>query len=332
MVTIIKPREEYFEVLVAKLENLKMHHFISKAQGKFMKDKKQTLAVDECLVLADFSENYSFVVQDEVQGHHWVNKQATVHPFVFYYKDQDKLKSHSFCVISDHLEHNSTTVHAFQFQLTNYIKEHHPSINKLIYFSDGAASQYKNKIFFINISFHKEDFGLDVEWHFFASCHGKNACDGVGGTTKRAVTKASLQRTYENQILTPQEMFKFCNEQLKGITYVFVKSEDIQELYANVLEERFNTCKKIKGTRSFHCFIPQSDNLLKCQFTSKSPDSELHQTGKIVPLTLRNKDIVACVYDKQWWIAEVNNIDCQNKDVHVTFYNPQGPRTSFKKS
>lgn len=166
MVTIIKPQEEFIEMLIAKLENLKMHHFISKSQGKFMKDKKQILAVNECIVLADFSENYSFVVQDEVQGHHWVNKQATVHPFVFYYKDQDELKSHSFCVISDHLEHNTTTVHAFQQQLINYIKEHHPSIKKLIYFSDGAASQYKNKKNFINMCFHKEDFGLDVEWHF----------------------------------------------------------------------------------------------------------------------------------------------------------------------
>ena len=70
MVTIIKPQEEFIEMLIAKLENLKMHHFISKSQGKFMKDKKQTLAVNECIVLADFSENYSSVVQDEVQGHH----------------------------------------------------------------------------------------------------------------------------------------------------------------------------------------------------------------------------------------------------------------------
>lgn len=331
MVTVIKPREEFFEVLVAKLENLKMHHFIAKAQSKFMKDKKQTLAVDECLILADFSENYSFVVQDEVQGHHWVNKQATVHPFVFYYKDEDKLKSHSFCVISDYLEHNTTAVHTFQLKLTNYIKQYHPSIKKLIYFSDGAASQYKNKKNFINISFHKEDFGFDVEWHFFASCHGKNACDGVGGTTKRAVTKASLQRTDDNHIITPQEMFKFCKEHIKGITYVFVKCEEIQEVYANVLKERFNTCQKIKGTRSFHCFVPHSHDLLKCKITSTSPDSELHQCGKRVQLALQNKDIVACVYDEQWWIAEVDNIDCRNQDLHVFFYHPPGPRTSFKK-
>lgn len=62
----------------------KKHHFIAKSQAQFMKDKKKSLEVDECIVFADFSENYSFIVRDEVQGHYWVNKQATIHPFVFY--------------------------------------------------------------------------------------------------------------------------------------------------------------------------------------------------------------------------------------------------------
>ena len=38
-------------------------------------------------VIADFSENYSFVLQDEAQGFHWNNSQATLHPFVVYYTE-----------------------------------------------------------------------------------------------------------------------------------------------------------------------------------------------------------------------------------------------------
>ncbi len=41
---------------------------------------------------------------------------------------------------------------------------------------------------------HKIDFGIDAEWHFFATSHGKSTCDGLGGTVKRFATKASLQR------------------------------------------------------------------------------------------------------------------------------------------
>lgn len=40
--------------------------------------------------------------------------------------------------------------------------------------------------------------------------------------------------------------------------------------------------RRLKALDFFHCFIPQSDNLLKCKFTSTSPDSELHTTGKFV--------------------------------------------------
>ena len=38
-------------------------------------------------VLLDFAENYSFVIEDEVQGFHWNNIQATVHPIVIYNRE-----------------------------------------------------------------------------------------------------------------------------------------------------------------------------------------------------------------------------------------------------
>ena len=33
------------------------------------------------MIMLDFTENYSFVVQDEVQGFHWNNTHATLHPY-----------------------------------------------------------------------------------------------------------------------------------------------------------------------------------------------------------------------------------------------------------
>lgn len=41
---------------------------------------------------------------------------------------------------------------------------------------------------------------------------------------------------------------------------------------------------------------------------------------------------MACVYDGQWWLADVERISLENNDVFVHFYHPAGPRTSFKKS
>ena len=102
-----------------------------------------------------------------------------------------------------------------------------PDVKKMIYFSDGASSQYKNKNF-VNVCQHINDFGISAEWNFFASSHGKNSCDGIGGTTKREVTRASLERPYNNQILMPIDMFKFCQDKITGVKYIFVPAKEIQ--------------------------------------------------------------------------------------------------------
>jgi hypothetical protein len=69
-------------------------------------------------------------------------------------------------------------------------------LTKVYYFSDGEASQFKNRKNFINICYKKCDFGLNAKWHFFAVSHGKGACDGIGGRIKRLAGMASLQNPY----------------------------------------------------------------------------------------------------------------------------------------
>ena len=42
-------------------------------------------------------------------------------------------------------------------------------LSKIYYFSDGCAGQYKNTFNFINFCYHKMDFDVECEWHFFAT-------------------------------------------------------------------------------------------------------------------------------------------------------------------
>lgn len=332
MVTIIKNQDEFFESLVENLANLKSHHYISKIQSQFLKEKKEKLFENECIILADFAENYTYVVQDEIQGYHWVNDQVTLHPFVLYFRDENsKLRSHSLCALSNYLEHNTSVVHVFQSYVVKYIKHNLPKVEKLVYFSDGSGSQYKNKKNFVNICHHQKDFGLKAEWHFFASCHGKNACDGVGGTTKRELSKVSLQRTTTHQILNIDQIYSFCKEKLRGITYFLVKEKEINENIER-LKTRYENCLRIKGTRNFHKFCPLSENIIRCYPTSKTDVYEDHCVSKIASLSLEINDTVACVYDEQWWIGKVEEISVENDDVYIHFYHPSGPRTSFQMS
>ena len=192
--TFSKSADDFVDAFCEKLQVLLPHSFIAKQQSAFQTKLKSELLPGEMMVTADFSENYSFVLQDAAQGFHWNNSQATIHPFVVYYKDSDELKHISYVVISDSLRHDTVAVHLFQKSLISFLKEKFGTLpHKIYYFSDGAASQYKNRKNFINLCFHEADFGISAEWHFSATSHGKGACDGVGGTVKRLAARASLQ-------------------------------------------------------------------------------------------------------------------------------------------
>lgn len=66
-----------------------------------------------------------------------------------------------------------------QFTLSHFTeKPHH-----IYYYGDVAALQYKNKFNFLNLCNHANNVGI-TEMVFFATSHGKSACDGVGGTIK----------------------------------------------------------------------------------------------------------------------------------------------------
>ena len=85
LVTLSTSVQEFIQVACDAFDNLRQHHFVAKAQASYLSKLKDDISHDEAVVLLDFAENYSFLIQDAVQGHHWDNAQATLHPFVVYY-------------------------------------------------------------------------------------------------------------------------------------------------------------------------------------------------------------------------------------------------------
>jgi hypothetical protein len=101
------------------------------------------------------------------------------------------------------------------------VKELCLTVQKVLYFTDGAASQYKNYKNFANLIHHFEDFNLHAGWHFFATSHGKGPCDGIGGTIKRLARRKSLQSVNNSQedIQTPIAQFNFANPNIENIHF-----------------------------------------------------------------------------------------------------------------
>lgn len=259
-----------------KLLKLLFHDFVATEQAQYFKNCKENLQDGEFLVTLDFSENFAFVVQEAVQGFHWNNNQATIHPIVFYYRNQDtsKVDHISYVGISDCLEHDTIAVYMFQRKLIEYLKKNFTTTKSIKYFSDGAPQQYKNKKNFKNLINHRKDFSISAEWNFFATAHGKGACDGVGGTLKRTARRYCLQKGIKDEILTAEKLFEWAKEHAKNYTVFFCSKKDYAES-AEYLKSRFETCKTIKGTLGLHHVAAINDSELKVKTTSNSLESKV---------------------------------------------------------
>ena len=99
---------------------------------------------------------------------------------------------------------------------------------------------------------YESDFnGMKAEWHFFSTSHGKGPCDGVGGTVKRSAARASLQKPYNDQIMTPRQLFEYSKENVAGVHFHYSTNVEEYNSEGTLLEARFNT---IVGTRVLHAF------------------------------------------------------------------------------
>ena len=180
---------------------------------------------------------------------------------------------------------------------------------------------------------HKEDFGVHAEWNFFATSHGKSACDGIGGTVKRLVAKASLQRPYNDQILSAEAMYQFCLKNIPGITFFNVPPADINEA-ASKLQSRFETSQTIKGTQQYHRFAPINKSTLQAyKLSNQKEDPEVVMVSSDMPqapvLDIKEQSFVCCIYDGQPWIGLVEEVSEEYGDYHVNFMHPHGPAKQF---
>ena len=209
-------------------------------------------------------------------------------------------------------------VYLFQKRFIAFLKMVVPAgeqINKVIYFSVGAASQYKNRKN-VYLCHHKEDFGLTAEWHFSATSYGKGACDGLGGTVKRLAARTSLQRPYDQQIMTPRQLFDRVTTAIPTVHFEYCTTEDY-EREQHHLEERFQTSRTIQGTRKLHSFVPILNDMLKVKPYSASSSSKETSSESEIPVE-NISGFVTCVHEQKWWLGCVLQIAPEDPLVTVT--------------
>ena len=282
--------------------------------------------------------------KDEAQSYHWNKKGCTLHPVVIYYLNENgELVHDSVIFLSDDLKHDYYFVFEVLKRTVSHVRSHiSPTVKKVYYVTDGCPNQYKCVYNFQSICHHQEDFGVETEWIFFATSHGKSPCDGLGGTAKRLTTRASLQRTVNDQITCATEMFEFCSSSIDAIQFDFITKERMLVLRdeQSFLSKRFdpNSLYYLPGTKSFHHFIPLSTEVIavKTVSTDEEYDSVFNfRTGKwdgqdaSPAVSVTGGEFVVCEYGKQFWIGTVLTVDDIEKDCLIQFMHPHLPANSF---
>lgn len=273
------PVFEFVNDYCDKLRKLNEHDFITKKQSNFFKNLKEILNENEMITLMDFSENIAFEIQDAAQSYYYGKIQCTLHPICLYFKQNGELKHKSIIIIAESLKHNVEAVYLFQTKLVQYVKSDFGN-KKIIFFTDGAPSQYKNKKNFLNLCSFKEDFGLEAEWHFFATSHGKSPCDALGGTFKRNA-KLHNMKNPTNPITSAQELFNWSQQiQNSKVHFIHCNQKEYLDIEKKLNSQRFNqNIKAVAGSQSFHAFMPVNKNTIAA---SKFSDSVEIKTFKIL--------------------------------------------------
>jgi hypothetical protein len=276
LVSMALEANEFVEMFVESLQALRPHRFLCIVQRDYFDNTKYGLQPGVVLVLGDYSENYSFFIQRAPQGIHWVNDQATLHVFVcLFLGRKGELCEFNFVSVSNYTTHETRAVHLFQTRMMPELRKAVPfPLKKIEYFTDGSSAQYKNRFNFKNLMHHEEDFGVSAIWHFHPTSHGKNLCDGVGGTVKRCAYRASLQKDAE-PIDNPYKLHNYVKT-LPKIHSDYTSIDD-HKRHNIIMDERFLNCPAVAGCRSMHSFQVKQDGILSAKKFSSSSKEYLYK-------------------------------------------------------
>ena len=162
-ITKTSPVPEFVNALCEELQSFSKHLFDASWQGRQYNLCESNMDEGCLLVCEDFAENFKMHFQDEAQGAHWSYNQATLHASVASYKcpeqECQQTTREAIIFISDCNKHDTNAVYTYDKLLIEHFKKR--EVRRIIFFSDGAPSQYKNKSSFADLSFFKHEFGIE---------------------------------------------------------------------------------------------------------------------------------------------------------------------------
>jgi hypothetical protein len=148
----------------------------------------------DCIVfVVDFTKNYNFQMQNEVQSMHWHSYQISILVHITYqfnldfdaYDEDSRILTEYHFHISDDRKHYSKFMqHCFGLHW-RYILDQRTSPRWHYVWSHGCVNQFKSsKPWYFVSRYPNMTSGCKMMWSFLKSGHGKGPHDGVGAIIK----------------------------------------------------------------------------------------------------------------------------------------------------
>lgn len=232
----------------------KIHKYLAKAQSMFLSHIKSNQSDSECAIIMDYSQNYAAVSQNEVQSAFFSRRQISVFTGFAYVGQKNPIP---YIIVNDDIAHQKEQVWYYEKLIIEDVKKCHSTVETVRFMTDGCAAQFKNKFTLSNLLFAKKDFGVNAEWNFMPTSHGKSPVDGLGGSIKRGVYNRVL--TGKFNVYNAKDFVK-CAKTLPGNTKIIHVTREETEKFHEMLQKRWKNVKTIPGTRQFHHFTSANDD------------------------------------------------------------------------
>lgn len=247
----------------------KLHRYVANIQRETLKTLRLGLTDEEVIIIADFSEKFLTKAAREIQAAFFGKHQISI----FTVRVHTKTKDYSYIIVSDAEKQSKYEVFAYFQKILELVKENHPNIRHAIIFTDGCAQQFKNRFNFLNMLHSQSDFGVTIEWHFFATSHGKSAADGLGGSIKRNVHHHVISG--DNQVYSAKDFVEVALKFVDKMIVFEMTQEEItrRSSFLKTRWEPADRVKKIPGTQSYHFFkCSQNDGFVEASVTSRGDE------------------------------------------------------------
>ncbi|CAF1371190.1 unnamed protein product [Rotaria magnacalcarata] len=221
----------------------------------------------------DYAENYTLQDQDQIQSAHWSKKQLSISTAYTWMGDSGE-DGYSFGFVSNSKKHDKFTFITCLEILVQERTALMPDVDQIIFFSDGAASQCKNRYIIQYLTNMMDKFDIEFSWNYFSSLHGKGVVDSLGSALKRLVwidvmagARCSSAKEFVNickrktktiivglvqqaQFDTIEALLKLCFQNIVGVPNIR-KQHHINVLHKDVIEYALYATSKDKYVFKF---------------------------------------------------------------------------------